>query len=215
MDPSHTRRYRRPEIEIITARFLSKAYPNGIEIPIEIDLLVEKHEFIDDINPIPLLEDKYKIAAVLYYKNNDHFDILVDEDTFNYNEGRTNFSIAHEFAHIILHNEVFLNCENVDDIIDLNKRIATSYRHIENDANYFAGSILIPQRTILGHTATLYEGLAKEYGCDINLIPYKLCSRLAEAYKVSFQAMEIRLKQLKLDIKVLLALRSESPYIDP
>lgn len=215
MDPSHAKRYGNFEIENIVSKILSEAYPTGIRIPIDVDRLVERNELVDHIIPAPSLEERYNVAAVLNRKSNGHFDILVEENTFTYQGCRANFSIAHEFGHIILHGEVCSNCKGTEDVIALNKRIQKAYRYIERNANYFAGALLIPLRTIHEHTAELYEGFTKLYGCNVDLIPAKLCSSLAGAYKVSIQAMEIRLNQLKLDKKVLSALRAESPYLDP
>lgn len=183
MDPSHARKYTNQEVEVVVSKILSQSYTKGIVIPIDIDLLVERNETIDSIIPADLLQDKFNVAAVLNRKPNGHFDIFVDEDAFISNTGRASFSIAHEFGHIILHGKVFCGCEDTDDVITLNTRIEKAYQHIERKANYFAGAILIPLRTIQAHTANLYEGLTKEYGYDINLIPYKLCANLAKVYK--------------------------------
>lgn len=213
MEPSHARKHRKQEIGIIVAKILSEAYPKNISIPIDIDLLAERNEFVDNIIPAELLQDKYKVAAILARKSNEHFDILVDEDTFTYNVGRASFSIAHEFGHIVLHRDLWCDCENTPDVIALNKRIQKVYNTIEREANYFAGAILIPLRTVQTHAAHLYDGLSQEYGYDSNLIPHKVCANLAKVYKVSFHAMEIRLNQLKLDAKILSALRLQSPYL--
>lgn len=215
MDPSHARMYRRAEIEVITSQILNKEYPDGIKIPISIDRIVERHELVEDIIPIPLLQDKYKIDAVLYRKANGYFDILVDEDTFTFRAARASFSMAHELGHIVLHREICDNCKTIEDVIALNIRIKKSYRFIEGNVNYFAGALLIPRRTLPEHTAELYEGLVKLYGYDFDLILSKLRSRLAERYLVNSQAMEIRLKLLQLDKKALVALNAASPYLDP
>lgn len=215
MDPSHARRYKTTEIEVITSRILSQAHPTGITIPIDIDRLAEGNEFVDDIVPIDLLDDRFKVAAVLNRKPNGHFDILVDEDTFNYRRARASFSIAHELAHIVLHSQICSNCRTIEDVIVLRQRIEKAYDFIERNVNYFAGAILMPLRTVPQDVGDLYEGLVKLYGYDGNLILYKLRSRLAEQYSVNIQPMEIRLKQLNLQKKVISALRSNSPYLDP
>ena len=215
MAPSHARRYTNQEIEVKAAKILSGAYPTGINIPIDVDWLVESNELVDDIVPAELLEDKFKVAAVLTSKPSGHFDILVDEDTLNLQGARANFSIAHELGHIVLHAPVCGGCRTIEDSIALRERIAKAYSDIERNANYFAGAILMPLRTLPEHTAKLYEGLTGMYGYDVNLIPSKLYSRLAERYRVNPQPMEIRLKELSLQTKIVSALRSNSPYLDP
>ncbi|MCK4913112.1 MAG: ImmA/IrrE family metallo-endopeptidase [Planctomycetes bacterium] len=214
MDPSHTRRYKNFEIEVIVSTILSKEYPYGINIPVEIDLLAERNELVDDIVPIELLEDKFNVAAVLNYKPNGHFDILVDEDTLDYGRFRANFSIAHEFGHIVLHSKLFDNCKDIDDVVSLQKRVKKAYDQIERNANFFAGAILIPQRTIFEDAAKIYEALVEDIGYDGNLIPYKLYSTLATRYAVNVQPMKIRLEELGLKQKIGKALCFKSPYLE-
>ena len=215
MDPSHTRRYKNSEIEVIVSGILSKKYPRGITIPVEIDLIAEQHEFVDAIVPVELLEDKFNVAAALFYKSNRHFDILVDEDTFNYRGARASFSIAHELGHIVLHSQICSGCKTVEDVILLRQRIKKVYDFIERSANYFAGATLIPSRTLPEDTAKIYEALVKEYGYDNKLIPDKLYSTLARRYAVYIPPVKIRLKELKLKQKIRSALYSGSPYLDP
>lgn len=215
MDPSHARRYTNAEIERIVVHILAEAYPERIGIPIDIDRLVYRHNLVDDIAAGGPLEDKFKVAAVLISKPNGCFDILVDEETFDSHRFRANFSIAHEFGHVVLHSQVCSNCWTVEDAIALRGRIENSYDFIERNANYFAGAILIPLRTLPEDTAKVYEVLVKSFGYDINLIPDKLCSTLARRYEVSLQPMSIRLEQLNLKRKILSALRASSPYLDP
>ncbi|MBN2269440.1 MAG: ImmA/IrrE family metallo-endopeptidase [Sedimentisphaerales bacterium] len=215
MEPSHVGRYSDAEIERRTMEILSGAFPEGIEIPIDIDRLVYQHNSIDDIVPAELLEDKFKVAAVLISKSNGHFDILVDEDTLDSHYARANFSIAHEFGHVVLHCQICRDCRTVEDAIALNTRIKNAYNFIERNANYFAGAILMPLRTLPEDTAKIYEALVRSFGWDINLIPDKVCSTLARRYEVSIQPMAIRLKELSLNRKIEDALRCRAPYLDP
>jgi hypothetical protein len=216
MDPSHARKYSNVEIEVVVSRLLKQQYPRGITLPVEIDLIVERHELVDNIVPVELLEDKFKVAAVLVCKGEGRFDILVDEDTFDYQRARASFSIAHEFGHVVLHSQVCSHCTSIEDSISLMKRIrnAKAYDFIERNANYFAGALLIPRRTLPEHAARIYEALVKKFGYDIALIPNKLISTLATLYKVNPQPMEIRLEELSLYKKIISSLRTSCPYIE-
>ena len=214
MDPSHARKYSKAEIELAASRLLMKQYPRGITLPVEIDLIAERHERVDGIVTVELLEDKFKVAAILTCKPRGRFDISVDQDTFDYHGARASFSIAHELGHIVLHSEVCDSCVSIDDSITLMKRINKAYGFIERDANYFAGAILIPQRTLAEDTAVVYEALVKDIGYDARIVPYRVCSTLATRYGVSFQPMEIRLSEMNLQKKIISALRLNSPYLD-
>ena len=131
MEPSHARRYSDAEIERIVARILADAFPQGIRIPIDIDRLVYRDRRVDDIASAELLEDKFTVAAVLVSKPNGQFDILVDQETFDSHRARANFSIAHEFAHIVLHSRICSDCGTIEEAIALRKRIETTYAFIE------------------------------------------------------------------------------------
>ncbi len=51
MDPSHVKILGTAEIERLVSEILSEAYSSSIDIPIDIDLLVQKQSFVDDLIP--------------------------------------------------------------------------------------------------------------------------------------------------------------------
>ncbi len=198
MEPSHCKIYEPIEIERITGEILDRFYPNVITIPIAIDTIVEKHPAIDSIGGLELLEDKFNVIGVTYWKENGKFDIIIDEDVLNYQKNRANFSIAHEYAHIELHLNLWKGCKEINHSIDMHKRISRCYNDIEKNADYFAGAILIPRITLNQHLPAHYRILTAKFGfASPDLIIDKLKTQLANFYKVSVPAMEIRLKQLK------------------
>jgi Zn-dependent peptidase ImmA (M78 family) len=215
MDPSHVKKYTDAQIENLALKHLGEVYPDGFEPPVDIELVVESHEKIGDIIPMPLIEDKFRVAACLAYRAQDQvFDIIVDEDTYLRQKYRANFSIAHEFGHIVLHSGLCEECHGIDDTIKLNERIKGIYRHIEDDANRFAGAILIPFTKIKIDTNEVYGYLVRKYGFDIQLIPEKIKLILAKRYDVSFMAMKIRLKELDLHNKISTAINRAYYFLD-
>jgi hypothetical protein len=204
VDPSHARKYLKPQIEGIAAELLNRAHPEGIEIPIDIDLLVQQHPRIDDLIPANL-EDRFKVAAALVYKPGTcAFDIFFDENTV---PGRVSFSIAHEFGHVVLHSEVCDTCHTLEAAIELRARLKKHYVRMEADAEYFARCILMPRGKLERDTGVIYSHLARSFGCDGQIIQSKLCPSLATRYKVSNKAMEIRLQELMLHKRITLAIQ--------
>lgn len=215
MDPSHARKHSDREIEVKALEILGATFPVSIPIPVDIDHLAEQNEIIDEIAPIALLEHHFNVAALLYRKPNGHAAIIVDENTLDHQPARASFSIAHKFAHVILHYEIWCKCETLSDTLKLHERIKHRYRTvIERDANRFASSILMPSPAIHKHVPLLYKKLVDEYGFDPNYVLPRLSSLLANEYKVSTDAMQIRLKELDLDKKLQTALSFQSPYLD-
>lgn len=99
---------------------------------------------------------------------------------------RQRFTIAHELGHFLLH--------EVDPLF-IDKKISIYYRHSratdgvdekEVEANNFAGMLLIP-------TKFLEDDLKKE---AIDILDEEVIRKLAKKYKVSEQAMSIRLARL-------------------
>jgi Zn-dependent peptidase ImmA (M78 family) len=215
MDPSHGRRYSKREIEIAALDILKKEYPTKLTRPIDIDNIVYSHGSVDDIRPIPLLEDKFQVAAVLYIKESGRADILIDEDTLDFQHARASFSIAHEFGHIVLHKAVWSQCKTIEDSITLHQRINRSYKFIEWAANWFAGAILVPVSILGKDVREIYTGLVKIYGYDADLICHKMYSGLAKGYGVSPDTMRIRINVLDIQKKIESALRYKLPYLEP
>lgn len=215
VDPSHARKYSKAEIEEIVAGLLGQAYPEGVSVPIDIDLLVEQHSGVDDIIPAELLEDKFGVSAALIYKPaTETFDIFVDEDTYTRQRGRASFSIAHEFGHVVLHADVCRKCCTLEATLELRRRLRKSYSRMEQDVDSFASAILMPRWLLQHHAVHLYKGLIGLYGYDRRLVPYKLASGLASQYKVSVKAMEVRLERLGLCEEVLRCIDRRFPFLE-
>jgi len=214
MDPSHARRYEKAEMEAKAAQALRMAYPGDVTLPIDIDLLVESNGHVEAIVPIPELETRFAVAAVLTVKAKGSFDILVDEDTLDTQRARASFSIAHELGHIVLHSEVFAECRRVDDSIALGSRIKRAYRFLEENANYFAGAILIPQKQILSDAGKLYEFLVRNGNYETRLDHDRVSATLARRYGVNTTPMKIRLDQLGITRKIQKALLYRSPFLE-
>ena len=215
VDPSHAKKYSKAEIEGIVAKLLGQAYPEGVTVPIDIDLLVEQHAEVDDIIPAELLEDQFGVSAALIFKPaSGTFDIFVDEDTYTRQRGRASFSIAHEFGHVVLHADVCRMCHTLEATLELRTRLKRSYSRMEQDVDSFASAILMPRWILQHHVAHLYKGLIRLYGYNQTLVPYKLASNLANEYKVSIRAMEIRLENLGLRKEVLRSLQQNFPFLE-
>jgi len=213
MEPSHTKKYTEREIELQAAELLNHHYGSDLTIPVEIDLIAEKHKLIDDIVPAELLEDRFNTAAILVSKSNGCCDILIDEDTLTYQKARASFSIAHELGHVVLHPGLYDGCCTVEDAIALSQRIKRIYARIEREANCFAGAVLIPRRTIFRDTEAVYAKVVQTYGYDIDAVHARICSLLSHHYGVSTKAMSIRLSDIGLSTKIKISLNDQSPYL--
>ena len=138
---------------------------------------------------INLVKNKtLKVDGISKYENDNYFIIYKSGELSNYRE---NFTIAHELGHIFLHfsNKHKFFTDELNSKLD-NKQIAARglkkelYHNfqLEREANNFAAELLMPKDEIIR--------LFDEFYYDI----YKF----ANFMEVSYQAMEIRLKNLGL-----------------
>jgi len=200
MEPSHVRPHTDAEMEKVAQQLLRAAFPNinMLDIPVDIDFIAEQQGAVDFIVLLPNLQTGFNVVAVTCSKGDKRCDIILDADTDSYNRGRANFSIAHELGHVVLHNELYSDCNDIEAAAALSDRIRRVYSRLEREANYFAGAILIPSITIYRDTELVYEGIFVEWSQDVDEIVPRLISALARRYLVSAQAMQIRLGQLKI-----------------
>ena len=224
MDPSHIPKHSDAEIEKAAIQTLKNALPwqNSVQvdsdlIPIDIDLVLEKHKLFDSIIFLPGIKQRYGTEAVLLYKPGGRYNIALDEKTSRLFNARTTFSIAHELGHIVLHEELYSGCSSIDDYVELSKSIERSYGRLEREASRFAGAVLIPRLTIWKDTNAIYEGIIKGLGGggdkSRNGIVPMLYASLTIRYKVSRRVLEIRLEQLKIDHHINQAVAESLDFI--
>ena len=100
---------------------------------------------------------------------------------------RQRFTIAHELGHFLLHEREKLHVDRLFQIQLRNQNSTTGTSEEEKEANLFAAELLMPAHFIHRDLATI-EALDLE---DDLIIP-----DLAKMYKVSTQAMTLRLSYL-------------------
>ena len=130
------------QLHQVAAQFLEKYRPNGaIPIPIE-DIVDLKFEL--DIIPTPGLHKGFDIDAFI---TSDFRSIFVDEFVYDSRPGRYRFSLAHELAHLLLHQEIFSRLR-FSTIAEWKKVITEfpekEYGFLEWQAYALAGLILVP-----------------------------------------------------------------------
>jgi Zn-dependent peptidase ImmA (M78 family) len=126
-----------------------------------------------------------ELSGFLYQQKNSGLTIIgVNE---NHHPKRQAFTIAHELGHSLLH--------NVDDVhvdrgfrIKLRNSVSAKGENVEEmEANLFAAELLMP----VSFLKKDLKGIP-----DVDLVDEEVISNLANRYKVSTQAMTIRLSHL-------------------
>jgi Zn-dependent peptidase ImmA (M78 family) len=109
------------------------------------------------------------------------------------------FTVAEEFAHILLHRDIMAQVRTTEDLEELHAW--TGYSAIDRNAKRLAAALLMPTVTVSVHARTLYAQLVKAAGFgDHAAILAHLEERLARLHAVSAAAMRNRLKEWPLKI---------------
>lgn len=159
---------------------LSSKHPELTKPPVKIEKLVKRLS-------IELIEKDFDYAmsgAAIIDGDNRIISINKAESPV-----RKRFTVAHELGHILLHYDQELNVDLKPIRLnrDSSSSMGESWREVE--ANYFAASILMPTEQIERY----YYSFIVQYEDDDLIL-----EKLAKKFKVSIQAMSIRLAKLEL-----------------
>lgn len=165
------------KIEIIEAKaenVLRSAYDGGsLEIPVNLGKVADR-------NGLTLTSATFKNSDVLGLFDRKERAIYIAQDT---PFPRMAFTIAHEIGHYVLHQnkekDIFLRLEEIN--IDMQSK------EEEQEANWFASSLLMPRSTVLEFWTFPYE-------IDVQ----SKIEKLSLIFGVSKTAMLYRLKNLGL-----------------
>ena len=137
--------YSHIELEQIGAKFHQKYCGDPVDIPIDIELILERALGVDII-PFYGLERQYRINGILAKDlAKDRFLIYVDEEMMENQEERYRFTLSEKYAHSVLHRDIFQDVEGLDDFLHLQRSITSEEIWLmDRNARYLAGAILVP-----------------------------------------------------------------------
>lgn len=192
--------YSYEELRRIAADFLCRHNPVG-SIPVPIDTIIE-FGFGIDIIPLPGFLQVHEVDAFL---SRDCTSIAIDEGVFNQRSpNRYRFSLAHELAHVVLHEDIYAQFQ-FSNVEEWKEEIAaipdTDYNRLEWQANNFAGLVLVPDNHL---KEKFQDGLrfAAEKGFALDAVPDVatdyLCKWTSGFFNVSPGVIEVRLDRDKL-----------------
>jgi len=130
-------------------------------IPVPIEEIVEFRLGLN-IVPAPLLSSSRGING---YLSADRSAIYVDEHLFRNVETRYLFTVAHEVAHLVLHQHVYKSFASDSEWREFHARLAQQdLKSAEYQADCFAGLILMPEATLRASARTVFEELSRQSG---------------------------------------------------
>ena len=182
------------EIEAKAEEFLQQYNPKGT-VPVPIERIIE----IDlDINVVPKkgLKNIHKIDAFL---SSDLTELYIDHDDYMNETNRGRFSLAHEMGHYVMHKDIVQTIQSIDDWKKKVLGDGAKRALLENEANDFAGCILMPKSALTkeyDQQMAKAEQEFKKLGLtlkDNTVVDSYIAVAIAKNFGVSQQAAEIRI----------------------
>lgn len=118
-----------------------------LSLPIDIDSVIEKHGI--DLIPLQGLRRETGLSGAL---SGDLKNIYYDEWEGDRNLRRTRFTLAHEFAHVVLHGDKVQKMDR-GTLGSWRQEIRKLYKEdsydMEREADYLAGFLLVPSALLI------------------------------------------------------------------
>ena len=170
-------------------------------IPVDIEKIID-NDYRIDIYPSPGLMDRFQIDA---YISRDLKEIHVDKRVYEQRPpNRYRFSLAHEFAHLILHADTYraMDFKTTQEWKESMKSLATDdYDWLEWQANTFAGLLLVPPHHLLTEARNLRNQI-EATGVNPDKLEEQSIDRtlrfLGQKFGVSGSVIEKRLRKDRL-----------------
>lgn len=182
-------------VDVVRAadKFL-KTYHSSLTLPIPIEDIVERKMGIAVV-VVPGIKSLLGIDSFI---SSDFTQITIDERSFVKFPERTRFSVAHEIGHLVLHKDWYQKYgpQNLEDYIAFHDRIDKEvYKHIEIQAQTFAGLALVPTDLLLKEIKEKIGKVPKQEDPEF-LIP--IAQDLLETFRVSGEVILRRLQREKI-----------------
>lgn len=178
------------QIRKLAENFLDR-YHHNLDLPIPIEEIVE-FDFNIKLSTLKNLKSECDCDGFI----NSSFDhIYIDDFVFNTFEERSRFTIGHEVAHKILHEEIYkgFNIRTKEDYLNFQNKIPSQDQGwINSQANSFAACVLVPTRKLFSEATPLLE---KKGLTDYS---FPRLQELPKKFNVSPEVLYWRMKKEKL-----------------
>lgn len=176
-------RYTVTELERIAARILQQRFPQGPSIPIDIDYLVDTEPNVS-LDVAPRLRERCDVAgALVAHPEEGRFTILIDEGVADGNAAFYRFTLAEEYAHLVLHRGILEQVRDLDDVVALQES-QDYYDILDRNAKRLASCILMPTEAMRQDARAQFKTLRAQ-GLEEGKLVQRLTIQLAQRYNVS------------------------------
>ncbi len=194
-------KYTDAQLEIIASQFLAGQYSSVVRIPVDIEWLITKIPGVT-LDCYPGLRDNYFVeGCVLRNTNSGDLFIYIDEKMMDDDsaKGVTRYrtTVAEELAHILIHRQLIEQVDSPDKFRELHNKLMEA--KVERNAKRLAAALLMPKEQLWAEAEKEYNNWVTWQGTDEpERLTLMMLGSLSQKFKVSYQAMEIRMKELKV-----------------
>lgn len=208
------REYSVAEIERRAAELLRRHCGTPVPIPVDVDLLLEREPGVTlDYRP-GLRQVHGVVGAVARERGTGRLIVLIDAQVADHNPNLYRFTVAEELGHVILHRPLIEKVRTLREAKALHA--SEEYRRMDRNAKRFAAAVLMPPAEVLRDAAEVYPQLVAAAGFgNVEAVQGYLVDRLARRYRVSTQAMRIRLGEWPIRVldRVAAAMRERLAFL--
>jgi len=176
------------------------------EVPVDIDYIAEMLGV--DIFDIPRLKEDFGLFGLIG-KVKDKFTIFIQKGDLTLTNYNTNFTVAEELSHYILHEKYFDRVNDFTDAYEFYIKIKSkSEMMMELNAKYLAGALLLPTAHLEAKAKEVYEKnkkiLSELLDKDCDEIINQISIFLSDIYCAPQGAIAYRLKSKIVGFKEFL-----------
>lgn len=203
--------YKVKDIEAKAWRLINSLYGSIIQIPVDIDYLIEKHPLVIDFDLVKGLKYEFGIAGTVFRLKEDCFAIYIDENIADKSPYFYRFTVAEELSHLILHKDLINKIDSIKKAAKL--KADKRYKNMDRNAKRFAAAILMPNKHVINDSEILYKNLMSKGVIDKpEEMLREMITTLRKKYDVSKETMFYRLNEWPLQIieRVNFSIKNES-----
>lgn len=218
MIPKNLATYSDNDLEEIARKTLQSRPDVEHSAPINVEWLLEGLPNFAEIDLVEGLQHKHQVEGmVLKHVDGDRkLLVRIDLAIFRGPWHHYNKVLCEEFAHITIHESLFLYVTSEEDFFEL-QRDPQWERH-ERDARRFSDAIMMPSDLLGIEASRFYPSIVDEHGFGDTLSVYELLiSKLASRFRVSTPDMRRRLQhsQVGLENRLLNSLQTRNTELLP
>jgi Zn-dependent peptidase ImmA (M78 family) len=176
----------------IAEEFLNKYHPE-LTLPVPIEKIAEVGMELS-ILPVKSLEPTCDISGTI---GRDFNTILIDESTYEKQEDRARFTIAHEIGHVMLHKDIFEEHNgsySVEEFVKFQNNLSReNHKRLEIQAYRFAEEVLYPKeklKEVVSQVVKNLGGVDSLLVGDIGTISREISSKFLVSERAAFNKLK-------------------------